>query len=130
RSYKATDTLVSAVRVGNYQGRVRLVVDLTSAEVPQFSVDSSDTLLTAFIGEKNESNKSAEHSAQVLFLANEARNGHNPQSVPGVAADRALASQTKPDIRSVAANDVTHHIKEEPGTDEPVAAVPSQPIPV
>jgi type IV pilus secretin PilQ/predicted competence protein len=129
RNYKATDTLVSGVRVGNYQGRMRLVVDLTSAEVPQFSVDSYETLLTAFIGEKNESNKYAEHSAQVLFLANEARNGYRPQGVPGVAADRGLTTQTKQDTHSVAANDVTRRIKEEPVTDEPISSASSHPAP-
>jgi len=129
RSYKATDTLVSGVRVGNYQGRMRLVVNLTSAEVPQFSVDSYETLLTAFIGEKNEGNKYAEHSAQVLFLANEARNGYSPQGVPGVAADRGLTSQTKQNIHSAATNDVSHHLKEEPVTDEPISSVSSHPTP-
>ncbi len=55
--YKATDSLVSGVRVGSYQGRMRLVVDLAAAEVPQFSVDNYETLVTAFLGEKNDGNK-------------------------------------------------------------------------
>jgi type IV pilus assembly protein PilQ len=106
RSYKAADTLVSGVRVGSYQGRMRLVVDLTAAEIPQFSVDNYETLLTAFLGEKNDSGKYAEHNAQVLFVANEARNGHGPQVVPAV--DKVLTPQIKQDIQSGAADETAH----------------------
>jgi type IV pilus assembly protein PilQ len=73
RTYKANDPLVSGVRIGNYQGRLRLVVDLTTTEVPQFSVDNSETLVTAWIGEKNGSIYAAQTS-QVLFISDEARN--------------------------------------------------------
>ena len=106
RSYKAADTLISGVRVGSYQGRMRLVVDLTAAEIPQFSVDNYETLLTAFFGEKNDSGKYAEHNAQVLFVANEARNGHGPQVVPAV--DKGLTPQIKQDIQSGAADETAH----------------------
>ncbi len=107
RSYKATDTLVSGVRVGSYQGRMRLVVDLTATEVPQFSVDSYETLLTAFLGEKNDGSKYAEHTAQVLFIANEARNGHGSQVVPAV--DKISTSQVKQDTHPVATDDSARH---------------------
>ncbi len=86
-SYKATDSLVSGVRVGSYQGRMRLVVDLAAAEVPQFSVDNYETLVTAFLGEKNDSNKYAERNAQVLFIANEA---HGPAVQATPAVDKVL----------------------------------------
>jgi len=73
QTYKAPDAVVSAVRVGTYQGRLRLVVDLKNSTPPQFSVDSYETLITAFIGEKDIS-KSATHSnAQVLFISEDAR---------------------------------------------------------
>jgi type IV pilus assembly protein PilQ len=102
RSYKATDLLVSGVRVGSYQGRMRLVIDLSAAEVPQFSVDSYETLLTAFFGEKNDSSKYAEHKAQVLFVAKEARNGPASPVVPAV--DKVLSPQVKQDIHPVVAD--------------------------
>src|SRR5215510_7974715 len=103
RSYKATDTLVSGVRVGSYQGRMRLVIDLSAAEVPQFSVDSYETLLTAFLGEKNDSSKYAEHKAQVLFIDNEARNGPTSPVVPAV--DKVLPPKVKPDTHPAAPDD-------------------------
>jgi type IV pilus assembly protein PilQ len=73
QTHKTSDAIVSAVRVGTYQGKLRLVIDLKNAPAPQFSVDSYETLVTAFIGEKD-INKSAAHSnAQVLFLSKDAR---------------------------------------------------------
>lgn len=73
QTHKTSDATVSAVRVGTYQGKLRLVIDLKNATPPQFSVDSYETLVTAFIGEKD-INKSAAHSnAQVLFLSEDAR---------------------------------------------------------
>jgi len=85
--YKAADPLIAAVRVGNYQGRMRLVVDLKGGEPPSFSVDNYDTLITAFIGEKNEKANGkahAESNAQVLFLADEVKEAPRTQmaSVP------------------------------------------------
>src|SRR5262245_29332126 len=56
QNYKASDSIVTAVRVGSYQGRMRLVIDLKGNEAPQYSIDNYDTLLTAFIGEKNSGN--------------------------------------------------------------------------
>ncbi|NOT54906.1 MAG: type IV pilus secretin PilQ [Deltaproteobacteria bacterium] len=73
QTHKTSDAVVSAVRVGTYQGKLRLVIDLKNATPPQFSVDNYETLVTAFIGEKDV-NKSAAHSnAQVLFLSEDAR---------------------------------------------------------
>ncbi|MSQ46771.1 MAG: type IV pilus secretin family protein [Deltaproteobacteria bacterium] len=73
QTHKTSDGVVSAVRVGTYQGKLRLVIDLKNATPPQFSVDNYETLVTAFIGEKD-AEKSAVHShAQVLFLSEDAR---------------------------------------------------------
>ncbi len=105
-SYKATDSLVSGVRVGSYQGRMRLVVDLAAAEVPQFSVDNYETLVTAFLGEKNDSNKYAERNAQVLFIANEARNGHAVQATPAV--DKVLIPPVEHASHAVTTPDMEH----------------------
>ncbi len=99
QSYKAADSLVSAIRVGTYQDRMRLVVDVKGAEVPQFSVDNYDTLVTAFLGEKNSSNGYTESNAQVLFMADAARNGHrSAQVIPAVAKspDVTPVSETPP----------------------------------
>lgn len=51
-TYSMLDPLISAVRVGSYQGRIRLVIDLESEEVPPFSVDQHESVLTAHIGHK------------------------------------------------------------------------------
>ncbi len=74
--YKASDPLISAVRVGNYQGRMRLVVDLKGRETPAFSVENTDTAVAVQIGEKSEKAEGkalAEAKAQVLFLADEGK---------------------------------------------------------
>ena len=70
-TYNTLDSLVSAVRIGSYQGRMRLIVDMESEEVPHFSVDHYDTLLTAFVGEKRSSDTSATTNAEVLFVADD-----------------------------------------------------------
>src|SRR6266852_4433096 len=105
-SYKATDSLVFGVRVGSYQGRIRLVVDLAAAEAPQFSVDNYETLVTAFLGEKNDGNKYAERNAQVLFIANEARNSHVVQATPAV--DKVLIPPVKQASHAVTTADMEH----------------------
>lgn len=104
RSYKANDPLVSGVRIGNYQGRLRLVVDLTGTEVPQFSVDTSETLVTAWLGEKSNGNGHAERTSQVLFISSEARNNLLAPTSPPVekvasppATPVAPATTTAPD---------------------------------
>ena len=68
-TYNTLDSLVSAVRIGSYQGRMRLIVDMKSEEVPHFSVDHYDTLLTAFVGEKRSTDTST--NAEVLFIADD-----------------------------------------------------------
>ena len=68
-TYNTVDSLISAVRIGSYQGRMRLVVDMESEEVPQFSVDNYDTLLTTLIGEKRSSDTYATTNTEVLFVA-------------------------------------------------------------
>ena len=58
-TYSTLDQLVSAVRVGTHQGRIRLVIDMESEEVPPFSVDQRERVLTAYIGHKKDSDVSA-----------------------------------------------------------------------
>ena len=98
QTYKAPDAVVSAVRVGTYQGRLRLVVDLKNSIPPQFSVDSYETLITAFIGEKDINKTATQSNAQVLFISEDARAllaaGASGQSEkqPSALADNATAS--------------------------------------
>lgn len=96
--YKAADPLIGAVRVGSYQGRMRLVVDLKGNEVPVFSVDNYDTLITAFVGEKNEKRalKTQESNAQVLFLADEAKTSHATQLASVTHKSGPAISDEKP----------------------------------
>lgn len=92
-TYKASDSLVSSVRVGTYQGRLRLVVDLKAATVPQFSVDNYETLLTAFIGEKDINKSSAQSNAQVLFVSEEGRNAYAAEAAP--VSEKPTIGKTK-----------------------------------
>ena len=86
QTYKATDAQVNSVRVGSYQGRLRLVIDLKGTTAPQFSVDSYETLVSAFIGEKDLT-KSASHSnSQILFAS--AEEGRGTQGLRGVLTQR------------------------------------------
>ncbi|HXG17635.1 MAG TPA: type IV pilus secretin PilQ [Methylomirabilota bacterium] len=98
--YKASDPLVSAVRIGSYQGRMRFVIDLKGAEVPPFSVDNYETLITAFIGEKTEKQQGkeqAESSAQVLFLADEVKEERTTQlaSAPQKSSSSLATAEEK-----------------------------------
>jgi len=117
--YKASDTLVSGVRTGTYQGRLRLVVDLTVAEVPQFSVDNYETLVTAFIGEKNDSGRYAERNAQVLFISHEARSSHLAQAIP--AGEKIPAPPVEQPMEPSATADTNH--REITRADVPVEQV-------
>lgn len=69
QTYKATDAQVSSVRVGSYQGRLRLVIDLKGTAAPQFSVDNYETLVSAFIGEKDLNKSAAQSHSQVLLAS-------------------------------------------------------------
>ena len=90
QTYKAPDEVVSAVRVGTYQGRLRLVVDLKNSIPPQFSVDSYETLITAFIGEKDSSKSATQSNAQVLFISEDAR----ALLAAGTGGEKSLSSLT------------------------------------
>jgi len=92
-TYKASDSLVSSVRVGAYQGRLRLVIDLKAAAVPQFSVDNYETLLTAFMGEKDINKSSAQSNAQVLFVSEEGRNNYAAEAAS--ASEKLAVNKTK-----------------------------------
>ena len=69
QTYKAADAQVTSVRVGSYQGRLRLVIDLKGTAVPQFSVDNYETLVSAFIGEKDLNKSAASSHSQVLVAS-------------------------------------------------------------
>jgi type IV pilus assembly protein PilQ len=76
QTYQAIDSQVTSVRVGSYQGRLRLVIDLKGAMVPQFSVDNYETLVTAFIGEKDVTKSASSKSrSQVLMASAEGEGG-------------------------------------------------------
>lgn len=107
--YKAADPLIAAVRVGSYQGRMRLVVDLKGGEPPAFSVDNYDTLVTAFIGEKRaktNGTEQAQSNAQVLFLAEEMKE-----------ASRTQLASTTPQLTSTAATEKVPLPTEPPTVD-------------
>ncbi|MBI3302288.1 MAG: AMIN domain-containing protein [Deltaproteobacteria bacterium] len=127
QNYKAADPLVTAVRVGSYQGRMRLVVDLKGGEVPQFSVDNYDTLLTAFIGEKSNDKEHAESNAQVLFISDEARNGHLAH--PTLAVDKPLTAPVEEKAPSIAASPTETALPDasKPATTQ-VAEVPQEEV--
>lgn len=138
--YKAADSLVSAVRVGNYADRMRLVVDLKGSEVPQFSVDNYDTLLTAFIGEKSNGKTPASSNAQVLFLSDEARSDRLAKAVPvvdtlpAVPAEAVPAEEIGPAATAAGGAAVPPDIAEssppplsEPFTEETIPSAPAPP---
>lgn len=98
--YKAVDSLIAAVRVGNYQGRLRLVVDLKDGEPPSFSVDNYDTLITAFIGEKREkpNGEGQASNAQVLFLADEAKEASRAQLASAMHPPSPAVTEKAPPV--------------------------------
>ena len=75
QTYKATDDQVNSVRVGSYQGRLRLVIDLKGSAAPQFSVDNYETLVSAFIGEKDVNKSSTSSHNQILVASAEEGRG-------------------------------------------------------
>ncbi|MGE0825020.1 MAG: type IV pilus secretin PilQ [Candidatus Binatia bacterium] len=87
-TYKAIDSQVASVRVGSYQGRLRLVVDLKGDLVPQFSVDHYETLVSAFLGEKDPQKSSSQSNSQILFAATT-----DTQGTQGIIAAPAAAEK-------------------------------------
>ena len=127
QNYKATDPLVSAVRIGSYQGRMRLVVDLKGNDIPPFSVDNYDTLITAFVGEKSEKQagkEQAESSAQVLFLADGAKEGHSTQIASGTQKPGGSFTEEKSNLSSSTGSEEK---KQQPGGNNTVAQGTNQP---
>jgi len=96
QTYKTSDAIVSAVRIGTYQGKLRFVIDLKSATPPQFSVDNYETLVTAFIGEKDANKSAVQSHAQVLFLSEDARLA----LTPGAPGQPEKITQTETDTTS------------------------------
>lgn len=144
QAYQAADSQVTSVRVGSYQGRLRLVIDLKGATVPQFSVDNYETLVTAFIGEKDVTKSaSAKSNSQILVASAEKERGAS-----GLAAAQldkkptplaSVASKEPAPVRpSVAANDngkpkslaAAETLPEEKLSSTPVHTPPVKPVPV
>ena len=129
-TYNTIDPVVSAVRIGSYQGRMRLVVDMESAEPPPFSVDHYDTLLTAFIGEKNDSTTYTTSNAQVLFAADEGIEMQEPPVQTAGLQKEQLAKASPvaaPSPEASAPNRLVEAPLEKPVVE--VAAMASGPIP-
>ena len=98
--YKADDPLIEAVRVGSYEGRMRLVVDIAAEELPQFSVQSGNVVLMATLGKKTEGSAPQQKDAQVLFIAENARLDRLAQAPPVV--DRLPAASRRIEESSLA----------------------------
>jgi type IV pilus assembly protein PilQ len=95
-TYNTLDPLVSAVRIGSYQGRIRLVIDLESKEVPPFSVDQHESVLTAYIGHKKDSDMSATPKAQMSNTRGLLAAQAPPPDAPGADAQAQQQPQTSP----------------------------------
>ncbi len=128
QTHKTSDAVVSAVRVGTYQGKLRLVIDLKNATPPQFSVDSYETLVTAFIGEKDIHKSAVHNNAQVLFLSEDARSvltssAHGqPETITAAAADPASNGTSASPTDSTQAQPAT---AAPPLTEEKIVAAPA-----
>ena len=113
--YKASDPLVAAVRVGNYQSRMRLIVDLKSSDTPPFSVDHADSFVTVLIGERNEKSKDktqAESNTQVLFLADDLKSPSQTQVAVAAPKPNVGLPEGKTSITSPAAKEETRPVAE------------------
>lgn len=81
-TYDTLDQLVSAVRISTYQGRIRLVIDMESEEVPPFSVDQRESVITAYLGHKQDVSATPQMSnTQVLMAAED-----TSADIPGTPA--------------------------------------------
>jgi type IV pilus assembly protein PilQ len=125
-SYKAVDASVSTVRVGTYQGRLRLVVDLKAATVPQFSVDSYETLLTAFIGEKS-SDSRVQSNAQVLFVSEEGRNTRFAEAISAPDKSAALPAQQSAPVPAESSVAEQRQTASTPLPEETLSPAPASP---
>ena len=94
-THKADDPQIEAVRVGSYEGRMRLVVDLATDEVPEFTVENKATVLTARIGQLGKNAGSKQKDAQVLFIAENASVSQLAQA-PTAVSDRPPADSAAP----------------------------------
>ncbi len=122
--YKASDPLVTAVRIGDYQNRMRLVVDLKSSDTPPFSVDHTDSLVTVLIGEKNENFKEqpqAESNAQVLFLADDLKSPAQSQATLAASKANGALLEGKPSPLPLAKEEKYPIAEVEKKVTEPIA---------
>ena len=103
QTYKATDAQVTSVRVGSYQGRLRLVIDLKGTAAPQFSVDNYETLVSAFIGEKDLTKRAVQSRSQMLVASTEDGRGTQglAASVPTEKKPTSLAKSAGSDSQPV-----------------------------
>ena len=134
--YKANDPLIEAVRVGSYEGRMRLIVDVAAEELPQFSVQSGHVVLTATLGEKTAETAPKQKDAQVLFIAENARIDRLAQAPPVV--DRLPAPSRRIEESSLAPaahpDQVSHPLASTPRqlaqAEPPAALAPSASDPI
>ena len=92
-TYTTLDQLVSAVRISTYQGRIRLVIDMESEEVPPFSVDQRESVITAYLGHKQDVSAAPQTSNTQVLMAAE----HDTPGAPASARQQPQTSQLPAD---------------------------------
>ncbi len=92
-TYDTLDQLVSAVRISTYQGRIRLVIDMESEEVPPFSVDQRESVITAYLGHKQDMSAAPQMSNTQVLMAAE----HDTPGAPALARQQPQTSQLPAD---------------------------------
>lgn len=92
-TYNTLDQLVSAVRISTYQGRIRLVIDMESEEVPPFSVDQRESVITAYLGHKQDVSVAPQTSNTQVLMAAE----HDTPGAPASARQQPQTSQLPAD---------------------------------
>lgn len=92
-TYNTLDQLVSAVRISTYQGRIRLVIDMESEEVPPFSVDQRESVITAYLGHKQDVSAAPQTSNTQVLMAAE----HDTPGAPASARQQPQTSQLPAD---------------------------------
>ena len=95
-TYNTLDQLVSAVRIGTYQGRIRLVIDMESEEVPPFSVDQHESVITAYLGHKQDMSATPQASNTQVLMAAEETSAETP-GAPAQARQQPRTSQLSAD---------------------------------
>ncbi len=128
--YKADDPLIEAVRVGSYEGRMRLVVDIVSEELPEFSVQSGNVVLMATLGKKTEGSAPGQKDAQVLFIAENARLDQLAQAPPVVARLPAASRRIEESSLAPAAHPLAATPRQLVQAEPPAGPAPSASDPI